>query len=450
VTQTLPNDPNAERAVLCAAFVRPDILGWLEVGEACFFDPRHRAVWSAMAGLHRDGIVVDDLTVTAALERVGKLEAVGGEPFLGEILTAGGTAENVEHYADILHERRVRRELVLLTAELRQRAYQGHEEGEELLSDLLRKAGEIDTGRSHEDPTMGAAVAAEYRDALDHDDGHGRHVGVPTGIDRLDRATRGIPVGIPSVLAARPSVGKSSVALAIADHASAAGHGVHVLTWEDRRSGWAQRMLGRHSGVDIASIRARELDRFQLAELGEATNRLAGRDNLAIDHAHGWTAMRAVRRARAMRRRIGTALVVVDYLQLVAADRRGGGRRQRRDQEIEDAMHAFAELAYQDNLAVLVLSQLNRDIERSEKPRRPRLSDLRESGAIEQEGKLIMALWVPPVPPEREIDHAPQVGGGDLDAGCTEHLRLEVLKNHQGLGRACVDLQFDKARCRIE
>lgn len=414
---------DAERAVIGGCFQSPEILDWLELEAEAFVDPRCRAVWGAMLTLRRSGKAVDDVTVADLLRRAERFPAVGGEPYLLELQMRVPTTDMVVAYADILREHLINRRLLLIGAGVA--GYlDGGLSGEELLARVQRDVAEAEPHRTEEGQDLSAAVADEVRAIDEYFESDVRHVGIPTGIRQLDEKTGGLPIGVPSVLGARPGEGKSTLAMNIAVHAAAQGFGVHLFTYEDRAASWAQRDLAWQSGVDVSQIRARDLTDIERQMLRRAARDLDQRKGVVIEHAHGQSAQWLLRRVRGRRRSLGTKLVIVDYLQLMPGD-----RAVKRHEQVEANVNELAELAGRDNLAVLLVSQLNRQLEsRSSEERTPQLSDFRDSGSIEQVGKLVLALSQPD-PKSTALD-------------------IWVLKNHQG-PKAHIQVTYDRPHCRI-
>lgn len=411
---------DAERAVLGGCFIRPEILEWLELESEAFVDPRNRAVWDAMRSLRRDGVPMDELTVADLLRRAGRFPAEGGESYLRELQLRVPTTDNVVAYAEVLREHMTNRRLLLVGSSVASWLESGLS-GEELLAYVQRSVAEAEPVRIEAGKDIATVVAEEARAIEDHFATPGATVGIPTGIEKLDRNTGGVPIGVPMVIGARPGEGKSTMAMNIGNHAAQSGFGVHLFTYEDRSSSWGQRELAYWTGIDVNRIRNRDLNDGDRERIAMAKLEMSDRKNFVVEHAHGQTVQWLLRRVRGRRRELGTKLVIVDYLGLIPETARG----QRPHERIEANINALAELAGADNLAVLVLSQLNRKIADRE-DRVPQLEDFRDSGAIEQVGKLILAL--------QQLDQS--------------RLGVWVLKNHQG-PRAQFDVQYDRPRCRI-
>lgn len=412
----------AEQAVLGGCFFRPDVLSWLELDEGDFFDPRHRAVWRAMQGLAADRVPVDEIAVEDVLKRTGRLEPVGGLAYLSQLALRCPNEDSTAFYANIVREHACRRRLLYLGSGIATKVLED-QELDELLGEVQRELTACEPRRRDAGGELGEAAAEDYRALVSEVDqvARGQTVGVPTGVAILDAQIGGLPDGVPSVLGARPGMGKSTLALNIALYAArTCGYGVHIVTYEDPRKTFAQRLQAMESGVDVMRIRARTVDRQEAAALAQAAESLRQLKGLYVEHGHGLDMRAIVRRVRGRRRELGTRLVVIDYLQRVPhAD-----RRLRRHEQLEDHMDVLAAFAGEENLALLVLSQLKRAEDRDS---RPTLDDFKGSGAIEESGKLIIGL------------HKAQAVG---------ELELLVLKNAQG-PQAQVKASWNRATCRI-
>jgi replicative DNA helicase len=414
---------DAEQGAIGGCFRKPAILEYLELDARDFFDPRHQCIWSAMESLKGDRLPVDELSVEDVLKRAGKLDAVGGLAYLSQLALRVPTEDATEHYARIVREHACRRRLLYLAGSIPSRVV-ANEELDELLGDVGRELAACEPAQRDPGGELGPAAVVECREAVAELDqvARGKTVGVPTGVAILDEHIGGLPVGVPSVVGARPAMGKSTLALNIALHAARrGGFGVHIVTYEDPRKTYAQRLLSMESGVDVARVAARTFDSVESAALMRASDAVRALKGLYVEHGHGLDVRTITRRVRSRRRELGTRLVILDYIQLIPHR----DRRLRQHEQIEDNMNALAELAGQEGIAVLVLSQLKRP-ERGE-VHRPTLDDFRGSGSIEQVGKLIIGL------------HKAQQQG---------ELELLVLKNHQG-PEAQIIARWDRAHCRI-
>lgn len=419
----IPCSPRAEESVIGAAFIRPTVMGWLDVDPGDFFDPRNRHIWEAMREVYENqSSTLDEVLVEAELVRRGVLDAVGGVARLGDLVLSVPTADNVEYYAAELVKKRVAREALHVSARIRLLVERGLD-GDDLADEIQRAMSTL-SGRSEPRAVSLSDAAKSELKAMSRDIEGGHVPGAPTGIQLIDDRIGGIPSGVLSVIAARPSIGKSAFALNVCEAAAMAGWMTILYTFEDSVSGFAQRALAKHAGIEATRIRGREISTgSEMAQLTAALDPIRDRQNVLLVRAHGMTVERLIRSVRVerQRHRAQRVLVVVDYMQLVPASHHG----MRKHERVAHTAEKLSEFAGEDGLAVVGLSQLNRESEKD--GRAPKLSDIRDSGEIEQVGKLVLALHDP--------------GKGD-------ELQVFCLKNHQG-PRAEFRINFDRQFCRI-
>jgi replicative DNA helicase len=251
--------------------------------------------------------------------------------------------------------------------------------------------------------------------------------GYPTGVERLDEKTGGWQAGIVSIVAARPAMGKSSLGLATANASSEAGFGVHLFSLEDTEQAYADRALSRASGVSAENLRNSELSAVSMEQVRVANRKLQQRKGWLFDGRSGITADEIVRSVRRRRRDNGTKVVIVDYVQLVKRPARMSGH-----EALSEIVTTFADAAKQDSMAYVVMSQLNRELEKRE-DKRPQLSDLRESGSLEERAKCVVGVYRGSVygGPRKGVDYAEDQRQPSQD----EHagtVQLLVLKNSNG------------------
>lgn len=422
----LARDVRAEQSVLGGCLLKPTILDWLDLESEAFFDARHRQIWLAMQHMQRARSPLDETTLASELACRGRLELAGGQLYLAELSLRCPTVDNVVAYAETLRAHLVTRRLLALASSLPSRVRDGTS-GEELLDDIQLALTEIEPSRVEAGASMADLAAREVRAAVEHADriakGTGELVGIPTGIEPLDARTGGLPLGVPTIVGARPGNGKSSLALCIGIRAARRDLAVHIVTYEDRGPAFAQRAIAQESDVPVTRIAARSFERQDLSAMVFAAESLRPTTRLWVDHGHGLPRDRLMRMVRARRRVMGTKLLVLDYLQRVPHMPHERGWR--RHEQLTAVLNDVAEFAGLEDVGVLILSQLNRESEAAD--RRPRLIDFKECGAIEEVGKLIIALH--PARVENELE-------------------ILVLKNHQG-PTAQVIARWDRPRCWI-
>jgi replicative DNA helicase len=379
MTGPTSHDLDAERAILGALLRNARrVLELVALPTAReFYHPTHVFVATAVEELIAANKPIDPVTVADQLG--GKLPAVGGYEGLAELGDGYLTAENVAHYVAIVRDHALKRRVCIAASEVLQVCDSPHDTGDDAHAELLRQASMVE-GPEQADRAQGLgelvveAVARATGTAP-----AARNRGVLTGYTDLDELTGGLARGAVSILAGRPSQGKSALARRIAFNAAAAGEGVHVFSLEDSRDRYGDRTLADLADVDLAKFSARvpcfteaELERIHGAS---AQVRLMALD---IDDAAGLSSTQIANRVRQRSRRLKTTLVVVDYVQLM----RERGAREKRE-EVDRAVEGLVRLARESEVAVLLLSQLSRESERRD-DKRPLLSDLRESGTLEQ------------------------------------------------------------------
>lgn len=442
--RVLPHSADAEASVLGGILLRNEALADLpELEPEDFYDFRHRAVFQAIRNL--DGRPMDVVTVERELARLGKLDAVGGVAFLGELTLRVPTADNVVAYGEIVAELRDARAMMLACGELAERGYDSDLDVRAYLdaaeATVLRLAQR--RGKADDACTVGELAKRRVRelDELAARQAGGQQIvtGIPTGIAGLDRKLGGWQRGVVNLLAARPAMGKSATAIATVDAATAAGHGAIVFTPEDSWRVYADRTISRGSGIPAQRLRQAAIGAQDAAPMAVAVAALAKRQNWLVDDRGEISAQDIARAARRARSRIPSlGLVVVDYVQLVKRTR---GLTEH--EALDEIMAALQALAKELDAAVLVLSQLNRKVEeRTDK--RPQMSDLRGSGGLEEKAKVIVGQYRGAYyggKPQRDIDYDCDCVARLPDAACPHRPSLEawermvqfiLIKNNQG------------------
>lgn len=416
-------DPDAEKAIIGAAFINENVVRELEIDEADFFDPRARLVWRRMKELVEQRLPLDSVLVGSPDFGSFSDELPG---FLAECMIATPTADNAQHYASIVREHALSRAVMHAASEVLQAS--NKKQGVELLDVATTKFAAIKTtNKGDTQMTVKQLVKQTMGDMAKVLEGG--VIGIPTGLRDLDAIIGGWQFGIASVVAARPGVGKSGFALGATDAASAAGYGVHVFSMEDISSAYGARMLARISNVPAEEMRTgTNMTREKMTRIRLAQETLYQRANWIIDSRAGLQVKELIRSVRREAADNGTRLVVVDYLQLM----RKSDPRMQRHEAVDENITMMADAAKTDGMAYLVLSQLNRGLE-SRDDKRPRLSDLKESGAIEERSKCVIGLY-------RE-----HMYDSNADAGAIE---LIVMKNNNGR-TGCVEARWDGQTTRV-
>lgn len=442
-----------EASILGGIIVRNELLASLtrlEVDD--FYNHRHKVVFEAIRNLEARHSPIDVVLLESEIESYGKLDAVGGIAFLGELALRVPTPENIVQYAELVRDASLKRKLMLACDELQQAATDEDATGAEVLSKALAAFAKFDSEQPEDTLEIGAVVKQRLGQ-LDEIQkkrlaGEDAGTGYPTGIEKLDDVLGGIQPGIITIVAARPAMGKSSFARTVANATNAAGHGVHVFSLEDTRRSYADRAMAGESGVPVQAIRSGRLERGQMESLRATLPRLLNRKGWLFDDRSGITASEIIRSVRRHLKTNKTKVVVVDYIQLV---RREADMRKANAHEVLTAhMIAFATAAKQDNIAYVVLSQLNRGLE-SRPDKRPMLADLRESGSLEEHAKTVIGLYrgcVYSEEPRKGIDYSPERYAPPTRAQFERMIQLIVLKNNDG-EPGVVHAEFDGPLTRI-
>ena len=434
-------DPDAERALVGAALLDASVLDLVELPAESFLDLALRRVWAAMLALHVQDQPIDAITAAA--------QAQVPPALLSECALATPTAANAEHYAAIVREHALTRAVLAASAEVADLHRLGKAAGGELLGAALQAFTRIDLGLPGQAIPIGEVIKQRFRELAQIADARERGelalTGVPTGIDALDDVLGGLQPGIVTILAGRPGMGKSALALGITDAASARGHGVHVFSLEDPRAAYADRTLAQAAHVPAERLRAARLDRGDFSHLIQRSQDLGHRTNWLYEDVSGIGAEELVRAVRRQRAANKTKLVVIDYLQLL--------RRPRRYETMHDAVtqniETLAEAAKHDGIAYLVLAQLSRQVERRE-DKRPQPADLRESGSIEERAKCILFLYRGSVygEPRRGIDYdqdEPPPSPEDWE----RRIDIIIAKNSNGSAGTYVRRRWDGPTTRV-
>ena len=390
--RTLPHNLDAEASVLGGIFLRNDVLAQLDTLEPeDFYDGRHRAVFEAMRNLESTSRPIDVVTLEHALEKAGKLEAIGGVAFLGELALRVPTADNVEHYARIVQDKARARRLMLVAGDLVEKGYEDGLDVDEYFNMALTAISRLDRSRPDAVLPVGDLVKRRVREietlVQARERGELAIVGVPTGIAGLDKHLGGYPRGDVSLLAARPAMGKTSMAMAAVDATTAAGQGAIVFSQEGGWRMYADRCIGRSTGISIERLRSGDLGAADFRPISDAMVRYHHRGNWMVDDRAGLSAPEIIRTVRRWKAKLDLRLVVIDYVQII---RRSRGLDE--NAALDEIITAFSHAALADDLAYLVLCQLNRKVEeRSDK--RPQLADLRGSGALEERPRVIVSPY---------------------------------------------------------
>jgi replicative DNA helicase len=393
VEKLLPQNIEAECGVLGSIIIDPEavvlVADFLQPED--FYRDAHRTVYEVILQLYEQREPADFITICDELERLSKLEQVGGASYITSLINQVPTSGNVEYYGRIVERTAILRRLIHAAGEIAATAY---EEGD--ADTALNKAEQLifSIGQRHSRSDFSSLreLLSDYMQKLDQlHERRGSIVGVPTGFTDLDRLTGGLQKSDLIILAARPSLGKSSLALSMA-HNSAIKHkqSIAIFSLEMSKEQLVQRLLSMDAGIDQQRLRTGwieddEWERiiFSMGILSEA--------NIWIDDTSALSTIEMRSKARRLQAEHGVDVIIVDYLQLMQSSV-GGKRNENRVQEISEISRNLKALARELDVPVLALAQLSRAVE-SRQSKVPQLSDLRESGSLEQDADIVMFIY---------------------------------------------------------
>src|ERR1700723_3535455 len=388
----LPNNLDAERSVLGAILLDNNALNPAveHLRPEDFFMEQHRRVFTQMIALGESQQAIDLVTLTEELHRRGDLEASGGAPYLAALADGMPRVSNVEHYARIVKEKAMLRNLIHATHNIQQRAFEGEDGADAILDNAESSIFALAEDRVKAGLIPVKDIVRDNFERLEKIFREGKSItGVSTGYTELDKLLSGLQPSELLILAARPSQGKTALALNFAENISIrAGSPVAFFSLEMSKESLLQRLVASVAQIDAHKFRTGHLSRGDWTAMTDALGTIAGAP-LWVDDAGSTSVLEIGAKARRLKRDKGLSLVIVDYLQLITARGKFGNRQE----EVSSISRGLKGLAKELQIPVLVLSQLTRAPERDE--RGPQLSDLRESGAIEQDADVVMFIYRP-------------------------------------------------------
>lgn len=421
-----PHDIEAEKSVLGALLIDKDAI--VKVVEFLrshhFYSPEHQDIYQAIMDLYEDRKPADLVTVPNSLRKMKALSKVGGLAYLTELVNTVPTAANIEHYAMLIRDDAIKRNLLTAAGEIGTMVFREPD------VDVLMDASEqilfsVSQDSAKQDITPVKDILARSFERLDElSKQKGALRGVPTGLPSLDKMLSGLRKGELIILAARPSVGKSSLAFNIAQHAAIKeSHSVLIFSLEMGEDSIVDRLISAQGDIDNWRIATGNLEDQDFEKYSIAAGELA-EAKIFIDDTPGASVLEMRTKARRMALEQEIDLIIVDYMQLIRAP-----QAESRVQEVSKISQALKNLARELNVPVLALSQLSRAVEQRGGDKRPQLSDLRDSGSIEQDADVVMFLYRP-------------------DDEDRENLQLVVAKHRNG-ATGELDLFFKGARTRF-
>lgn len=393
IKRIMPNNQEAEQSVIGSMLLDQEAVTTASemLKEDDFYNSRFRILFSSIVSLYRENKPADLVTLTERLKENNVPEEVSSIEFISNIISSVPTSANVKYYAEIVQQKALLRELIRTTEDITNRCYQDSGDINELMDDTERTVFQIVQSRStSEDFTPINEVALETLENIQNAaSSNGSITGISTGFRDLDYRTAGLQPSDLILIAARPSVGKTAFALNIAEYVAMVNHvPTAIFSLEMSKVQLAKRLISMNSKVDSQHIRTGTLEDDEWAKITESSI-ILGESSLVIDDTPGISIQELRTKCRKLKMERGLGLIIIDYLQLMSGS---GSRNISRQQEISDISRSLKALAREVNCPVIALSQLSREVEKRE-DKRPILSDLRESGAIEQDADVVMFLY---------------------------------------------------------
>jgi len=386
-----PQNQDAERAILGAVMLDRDALGIaLETIEPeDFYRPEHRTIFLVMSDLYENDRAIDGITVAEELEKRNALRKVGGNDYLADILAGTATAANVTHHARIVRVKSILRRLITASGEIAGDAFEASEETDNILDTAQTKIYNIAENRQTQAFFSVKDVVPETFRRIDEASRNKRDVtGLATGFTELDQRTAGLQNSDLIILAARPSMGKTALALNIAYHAAVEEQvPIAFFSLEMAKEQLCMRLICASGGFNNHDLRRGRIKPEDWPKLTEACSRLSEAP-IFIDDSSGISVLEMKAKARRLKQQHNIGLIIVDYMQLMT----GPARAENRQQEISVISRNLKGMAKDLDVPVMALSQLSRAVE-NRSDHKPLLSDLRESGSIEQDADAVLFLY---------------------------------------------------------
>ena len=428
----LPQNLEAEMAVLGCSFLTNYALDKVceELDSEMFISEPNRRIFDAIKSLHQSKIPLDSATVKNEIEKKGSINLIGGIEYLSEVIDSVITAANVDYYIDIVREKALRRKLIDVTNAITSSAYDEEENTNDLIDDAERKIFSVTKARkAGEFKTIGEVMRSTQQELERLAKNQNEITGIPSGFYDLDKLTSGFHPNELIILAARPAMGKTAFGLNLAVNAAQKTEkAVAIFNMEMSAEQLALRMIAAAVGIEQNKLKTGRLEHNDWKKVNEAMSEL-GDTNLYIEDSSGMT----ISEIRAKCRRLATqekglGLVVIDYLQLITGSAKYEGNRQ---QEVSEISRSLKTMAMELKIPVIALAQLSRSVELREN-KRPIMSDLRESGSIEQDADIVAFLY--------RDDYYNKPAGDSSNVSITEL----IIGKHRNGGTGTIELLFER------
>ena len=431
-----PQNTEAEASIIGAILVDSDAI--VRVADALsptdFYEERHRRIYEAIEKLYEKHRPIDTLTLSNQLKDDGFLELIGGSTYLAELANYVPTAAHAEHYADIIRQKSMRRRLIKAAQDTVDLGYDESKSIQEVIETAESDLFNVSQQHVKQDIQSIENILADSFERLDElHRNKGKVRGVPTGFRDMDNILAGWQKSDLVILAARPAMGKTAVALNFAHNVAVkAEQPVLLFSLEMSKEQLVDRLLSMESGVDAWNIRTGNLSDSDFEKIGNAMGTLSEAP-IYIDDTPGITVSEMRTKARREQHQRQLGLIIIDYLQLMSGSSKFGGEGNR-VQEISEISRGLKLIARELNVPVIALSQLSRSVE-SRSPQIPQLADLRESGSIEQDADIVMFLY-------REDYYNPDTQ--------RQNITDVIVSKHRNGPTGKVELYFDKAKQRFK
>ncbi len=392
--RSMPQAVDVEQAVLGAMFLDRDAVNLAaeNLQENYFYKPGHRKIFSAMLELFEKDAEIDPISVADVLKKRNQFEEIGGHVYLTEIVNSTPTSANIQYHLEIIKQKALSRMLIRTCENIITKAYDQDKEIDELLDEAESKIFDISERRLKKGFDSIRDIVTRTFNRIDnlHKMNISGITGVPTGYKKLDEYTAGLQQSDLIILAGRPSMGKTAFALNLARNA-AVDHGIAVgfFSLEMSADALAMRLLCTEAKVNMMNVRTGRLSSDEIDRLTEHAPKLM-QAPIFIDDTPGMNVLELRAKARRLKAEHNIQFIIIDYLQLME-----GHKGENRQQEITHISRSLKAIAKELDVPVLALSQLSRAVESRDKTKRPQLSDLRESGAIEQDADVVFFVYRP-------------------------------------------------------
>lgn len=431
-----PQNLDAESSLIGSVLIDSDAIVRIAdlVSVNDFYDGKHKRIFEAVMRLYNKHSPIDILTLSNQLKDDGYLEEVGGSSYLTELTNYVPTAAHVEHYAEIVSQKAIRRRLIQASQEMVGLGYDEAQPVQALLEEAESRLFQVSQQHIKQDISSIEDILAESFERLDelHKD-KGQIRGVPTGYKDLDNILAGLQRSDLIIIAARPSMGKTALSLNLAHNiATKSNQPVLIFSLEMSKEQLVDRMLSMESSVDAWNIRTGNLSDTDFEKIGQAMGTLSEAP-IFIDDSPGITVGDLRTKARREQHKQQLGLILVDYLQLMSGGSKFGGEGNR-VQEISEISRGLKAIARELNVPVVALSQLSRSVE-SRSPQIPQLADLRESGSIEQDADIVAFIY-------REDYYNPETD--------RKNITDILIKKHRNGPTGNVELYFDREKQRFK